>query len=354
MAASPRLVRAAYRALLREAARVPPSGLRFAAPLDLETVVRNYGRGHYETAAPPPEVARALVASLFPGPDVAAALETLGLTGRATVPREAVREAIRRTFRQRGGSEGSATGASSSASVAGNAAAAPASGSASAPAPSALPLPATGVDAALRHLATLARLRAAAPASTSSRTELSGGAVALEVDIATTLIPTLPAEAMARAEHWPFAYRIRIANVGSEAVQLVGREWKFTDARGGVISVPRGSAGVVGQAPLLRPSEAFTYISGVQLATPRGVMEGSFQMRIASRGDAAAFFDTAATRTALVAPPSATAGEAAGAGAEDAGPASKEAAEGGGAGRGGAGSARGGSGSGGGGGGRAR
>lgn len=33
-----------------------------------------------------------------------------------------------------------------------------------------------------------------------------------------------------------------------------------------------------GHAPLLQPQEAFEYVSGTQLATPHGTIEGSFQM----------------------------------------------------------------------------
>ena len=44
---------------------------------------------------------------------------------------------------------------------------------------------------------------------------------------------------------------------------------------------PRGRSprsGVVGKQPVLAPGESFTYTSGCPLATPFGVMEGTYQM----------------------------------------------------------------------------
>ncbi len=77
-------------------------------------------------------------------------------------------------------------------------------------------------------------------------------------------------------EQWFFAYRIRIANGGSERVQLQSRHWIITDANGHVEEV-RGP-GVVGEHPVLDPGEHFEYTSFCPLPTPFGTMEGSFQM----------------------------------------------------------------------------
>ena len=50
----------------------------------------------------------------------------------------------------------------------------------------------------------------------------------------------------------------------------------ITDGNGKVEEV-RGP-GVVGQQPTLRPGEHFEYTSGCVLETPRGTMEGTYQM----------------------------------------------------------------------------
>lgn len=142
-----------------------------------------------------------------------------------------------------------------------------------------LPPPKPGLDAALRHLATLSTLRSAAASSCTTRTRTSfGDRAAVEVEVSTAFVPTLPTEAAVRMQAFPFAYRIRIANVGTAHLQLVGRHWIFTDSEGGTLEVPRGSPGVVGRAPFLRPGQAFQYMSGTEMATPSGTLRGSFQM----------------------------------------------------------------------------
>ena len=78
------------------------------------------------------------------------------------------------------------------------------------------------------------------------------------------------------AQQWFFVYTITITNEGDETVQLITRHWVITDADHHVEEV-RG-AGVVGQQPVLRPRQSFTYSSGCPLGTPFGVMEGTYQM----------------------------------------------------------------------------
>ena len=73
-----------------------------------------------------------------------------------------------------------------------------------------------------------------------------------------------------------FGYRVQIENQGGEAVQLISRRWRITDALGRTMEV-RG-AGVVGKQPVLAPGEAFEYTSGTPLATPSGIMVGSYSM----------------------------------------------------------------------------
>ncbi|MFQ5985251.1 MAG: Co2+/Mg2+ efflux protein ApaG [Alphaproteobacteria bacterium] len=77
-------------------------------------------------------------------------------------------------------------------------------------------------------------------------------------------------------DHFVWGYQVRIENLGRQTVQLMTRHWQITDARGCVHEV-RG-AGVVGEQPVLRPGEAFEYMSGTPLNTPSGIMVGSYQM----------------------------------------------------------------------------
>jgi ApaG protein len=69
---------------------------------------------------------------------------------------------------------------------------------------------------------------------------------------------------------------VRIENCGHETVQLRRRHWRITDNRGQVQEV-RGP-GVVGEQPVLRPGESFEYTSGTPLATPSGIMVGTYDM----------------------------------------------------------------------------
>jgi ApaG protein len=81
---------------------------------------------------------------------------------------------------------------------------------------------------------------------------------------------------------WVFLYTVTISNEGSEPAQLVTRHWIITDGTGKVEEV-RGP-GVVGQTPTLAPGESFEYTSGSTIATPFGVMEGTYQM-VAESGE---------------------------------------------------------------------
>jgi ApaG protein len=76
--------------------------------------------------------------------------------------------------------------------------------------------------------------------------------------------------------HYVWAYRVQIENLGNATVQLVSRHWKITDSQGHTQEV-RGD-GVVGEQPVLDPGDSFEYTSGTPLATPSGFMSGSYQM----------------------------------------------------------------------------
>ena len=86
----------------------------------------------------------------------------------------------------------------------------------------------------------------------------------------------IPAQSAPKARRYVFAYTVRIANEGTESAQLKSRHWIITDGNGKVEEV-RGP-GVVGEQPMLKPGDNFEYTSGCVLETPRGSMEGTYQM----------------------------------------------------------------------------
>jgi len=86
----------------------------------------------------------------------------------------------------------------------------------------------------------------------------------------------IPGESDPDEKRYVFAYKITITNTGTVAAQLISRHWIITDANGQVQEV-KGD-GVVGEQPLLRPTQSFEYTSGTAIATPVGTMRGSYQM----------------------------------------------------------------------------
>ena len=76
--------------------------------------------------------------------------------------------------------------------------------------------------------------------------------------------------------HFVWAYQVQIENLGEERVQLLARHWRITDSLGRVQEV-RG-AGVVGEQPVLEPGDSYEYTSGTPLATPSGIMVGTYEM----------------------------------------------------------------------------
>jgi len=83
---------------------------------------------------------------------------------------------------------------------------------------------------------------------------------------------------------WVWAYQVRIENRGPEAVQLLSRIWRITDARGRMQTVE--GPGVVGKQPKLAPGGAFEYTSGTPLGTASGFMSGLYHMVVLATGEA--------------------------------------------------------------------
>lgn len=77
-----------------------------------------------------------------------------------------------------------------------------------------------------------------------------------------------------------WAYRVTIDNQSDDFVKLLSRYWHITDGAGHIEEV-RG-AGVVGEQPELNPGDSYQYTSGCPLATPSGIMVGTYTMRSGS------------------------------------------------------------------------
>ena len=73
-----------------------------------------------------------------------------------------------------------------------------------------------------------------------------------------------------------FSYTVTIKNQGAKSVQLMSRHWIINNAHNDRFEVK--GEGVVGEQPIIKPGEIFTYSSGTEIDTPIGSILGSYQM----------------------------------------------------------------------------
>jgi ApaG protein len=71
-----------------------------------------------------------------------------------------------------------------------------------------------------------------------------------------------------------FAYRITIENHNPFSVRLLKRHWHIFDSTGGYKEVD--GDGVVGIQPIIQPGEFYQYMSGCNLQSELGRMEGHY------------------------------------------------------------------------------
>jgi ApaG protein len=76
--------------------------------------------------------------------------------------------------------------------------------------------------------------------------------------------------------NFAFSYQITIENHSKDSVQLMSRHWEIFDSLNDVEVVD--GEGVVGQKPVIKPGELYTYNSGCLLTSPFGAMRGYFNM----------------------------------------------------------------------------
>lgn len=76
--------------------------------------------------------------------------------------------------------------------------------------------------------------------------------------------------------YYMFAYIITIENTSLETVKLTDRFWKIYDSLNKTEIV--SGEGVVGQTPILKPNDIYTYSSGCFLESNMGAMKGFYTM----------------------------------------------------------------------------
>ena len=83
--------------------------------------------------------------------------------------------------------------------------------------------------------------------------------------------------------HYVFTYSVTIENMSNYTIQLLNRHWLIYDTDN-IFPVEVSGEGVVGQQPVLEPGESYNYVSGCNLKSEIGKMEGRYEMRRAVDG----------------------------------------------------------------------
>ena len=78
-------------------------------------------------------------------------------------------------------------------------------------------------------------------------------------------------------EHFMFAYKVMIENLTEYSVQVLSRHWNIFDSNGTKREVE--GEGVVGLQPIIEPGQFHEYVSGCNLKTDMGTMQGTYQMK---------------------------------------------------------------------------
>ena len=97
-----------------------------------------------------------------------------------------------------------------------------------------------------------------------------------------------------------FAYTIAIQNKSDTPAQLISRHWLIQDANQKIEEIY--GEGVVGQQPLIKPGESYSYTSGAVLETEMGTMEGRYFLISTSSGNANNEFEIIIPRFVLSVP----------------------------------------------------
>ncbi len=74
-----------------------------------------------------------------------------------------------------------------------------------------------------------------------------------------------------------FNYRVTVTNTNNFSVQLLLRDWYIFDSLSEIRIV--SGEGVIGQQPILKPGESFSYTSGCDLNSEVGFMKGYYTFK---------------------------------------------------------------------------
>ncbi|MFT5593426.1 MAG: ApaG protein [Oceanicoccus sp.] len=84
-------------------------------------------------------------------------------------------------------------------------------------------------------------------------------------------------ESSPEKKRYVFSYTVSITNETLEPVQLKSRHWIITNGETLATQEVRGE-GVIGQQPIIKPGDSYTYTSGTVMEAPVGTMNGHYTM----------------------------------------------------------------------------
>ena len=71
-------------------------------------------------------------------------------------------------------------------------------------------------------------------------------------------------------------YTVEVENESERTWTIIRRHWRIVDSAGRLQAVD--GEGVIGQTPTVGPGQRFSYTSGAPLATPSGMMTGTYDL----------------------------------------------------------------------------
>lgn len=84
-------------------------------------------------------------------------------------------------------------------------------------------------------------------------------------------------ESAPEKKRYVFSYTVSITNETLEPVQLMSRHWIITNGETLGTQEVRGD-GVIGQQPIIKSGDSYTYTSGTVMEAPVGTMAGHYTM----------------------------------------------------------------------------
>jgi ApaG protein len=85
------------------------------------------------------------------------------------------------------------------------------------------------------------------------------------------------------AAQYFFNYSINIENTNPFNVQLMSRDWYIFDSLNEARHV--NGEGVIGEQPILKPGEKYSYMSGADLLSELGMMKGFYTFKNLNSGE---------------------------------------------------------------------